>query len=93
MIRLQTDGIVPSSTFRFPSIVSTPDVCGGAARLVRTRIPVWTLESFRRLGASDEVLLDAYPTLVPADLEQARAYAEEHADEIDTLIRENDEEE
>jgi hypothetical protein len=25
---------------RFPSVVITPSVCGGAARLIRTRIPV-----------------------------------------------------
>ena len=33
----------------FPGIESTPGVCGGEPCIVRTRIPVWTLEQARRL--------------------------------------------
>src|ERR687887_21909 len=34
----------------FPGIDNTPDVLGGEARIVRTRIPVWVLVQARRLG-------------------------------------------
>ena len=37
----------------FPGIDSRPDVCGGEACIVRTRIPVWLLEQARRLGATE----------------------------------------
>jgi uncharacterized protein (DUF433 family) len=32
----------------FPGIDSTPDILSGAARIVRTRIPVWVLVQLRR---------------------------------------------
>src|SRR5437764_3725449 len=47
----------------FPGIDSRPEVCGGEPCIVRTRIPVWLLEQARRLGASEQTLLAAYPSL------------------------------
>lgn len=38
-------------------------VCGGAARVAGTRIPVWQLEQARRWGATEAELLGAYPGL------------------------------
>jgi uncharacterized protein (DUF433 family) len=74
----------------FPGIDSRADVCGGAACIVRTRIPVWLLEQARRLGATEQSLLAAYPTLRAEDLVNAWAYARSHAGEIDEQIRENE---
>ena len=37
----------------FPGVESIPGVCGGDPCIVRTRLPVWVLEQYRRLGASD----------------------------------------
>src|SRR5919197_1199741 len=66
----------------FPGIDSRPDVCGGEPCIVRTRIPVWLLEHARRLGASEQELLAAYPSLRAEDLVNAWAYASSHAAEI-----------
>ena len=44
----------------YPGIEKTPNVCGGRACIIRTRIPVWTLVSYKKLGLSDAGLLDAY---------------------------------
>ena len=33
-----------------PGISKTPGMCGGAARITGTRIPVWTLVEYRKLG-------------------------------------------
>ena len=74
----------------FPGIESTPDVCGGAPCIVRTRIPVWVLEQYRRLGASEADLLRSYPTLRAEDLVNAWAYVRSHRDEIEQQIRENE---
>lgn len=74
----------------FPGIASTPGVCGGAACIVRTRIPVWTLEHARRLGASEADLLRAYPTLRAEDLAQAWNYVRAHSDEINQRIAANE---
>lgn len=74
----------------FPGIESRPDVCGGEACIVRTRIPVWLLVQARRLGASDIDILRSYPTLRVEDLANAWAYARSHADEIDQQVRDNE---
>ena len=72
-------------------IESTPDVCGGQACIVGTRIPVWVLEQARRLGVSEADLLRSYPTLRAEDLTNAWTYAASHAEELDRAIRENEE--
>src|ERR1039458_5808058 len=74
----------------FPGIDSRPDVCGGEACIVRTRIPVWLLEQARRLGVTEQALLVAYPSLRAEDLVNAWAYARSHSGEIETQIRENE---
>jgi uncharacterized protein (DUF433 family) len=72
-------------------IVKTPGVCGGDARIQGTRISVWGLEEWRRLGWSDERILDAYPQLKPSDVAAAWTYVAKHPDEIEGAIRENQE--
>ncbi len=74
----------------FPSVVSTPNVCGGSARLIRTRIPVWLLQQMRQKGFSEAKILASYPTLTASDLVQAWGYATTHRAEIDHEIEENE---
>ena len=74
----------------FPGIESTPGVCGGEPRIVRTRIPVWVLVQFRKLGASEADLLRSYPTLRAGDLTNAWAYYRSHRREIEQQIIENE---
>ena len=74
----------------FPGIESRPEVCGGEACVVRTRIPVWLLVQARRLGTSEADLLRAYPTLRAEDLANAWAYHRAHPEEIERQIQENE---
>ena len=67
------------------------DVCGGDACIARTRIPVWLLERYRRLGVNERDLLDSYPSLRAEDLANAWAYARIHSTEIDKQIQANEE--
>lgn len=67
------------------------DRCGGDACVRESRIPVWVLVGYRRLGASDADILRAYPSLIAPDLEAAFSYASAHKEEIDQAIRENEE--
>lgn len=73
-----------------PGVESTPGVCGGAACIVRTRIPIWVLEQYRQLGVSEAELLASYPTLRAEDLVNAWAYVHAHRDEITQQMRENE---
>ena len=59
-------------------IEKQPDVAGGEACIVRTRIPVWVLENHRRLGWSEARLLENFLTLRAVDLVNAWAYAASH---------------
>ena len=74
----------------WPGIEKTPGVVGGEARITRTRIPVWVLENYRRLGWNEAQLLDNYPTLRAADLVNAWAYVDAHPDEIAQAIQVNE---
>ena len=71
-------------------VESNPQVCGGEACIVRTRIPVWLLVQARFLGASEADLLRSYPTLRAEDLTNTWAYARAHHDEIEQQILENE---
>jgi uncharacterized protein (DUF433 family) len=73
-------------------IESTPDVCGGDPRIAGTRIPVWSLEHYRRLGLTEAQILTAFPGLRAADLVNAWAFVADHTQEIDRQISENEEE-
>jgi uncharacterized protein (DUF433 family) len=74
----------------YPGIDLTDDVSGGDPCIARTRIPVWTLEQARRLGASEAELLRSYLGLRAEDLANAWAYVRSHRDEIDAQIRDNE---
>lgn len=72
-------------------IRKTSGVVGGDACIGNTRIPVWSLVNYRRPGASDAHILEAFPHLTAADLVNAWAYADAYPDEIEQAIRENEE--
>ncbi len=73
------------------SISKRPDIQGGDACIHGTRIPVWVLVNYRRLGASDAELLRGYPSLSSADMEAAWEYAAANSEEIAFAIKENEE--
>lgn len=72
-------------------VSKNPDRCGGDACLRDTRITVWGLVAYRRLGMSDAWIMQAVQGLTPADLEAAWDYAAAHPEEIDEAIRANEE--
>ncbi|MEG4628269.1 DUF433 domain-containing protein [Microcoleus sp. AR_TQ3_B6] len=71
-------------------IEKTPGVCGGDARIAKTRIPIWSLVNYRILGASDVRILQDFPHLSAADLANAWAYAEAYPEEIEAAIARNE---
>jgi uncharacterized protein (DUF433 family) len=83
--------IIQDLSDAFPGVESKPDVVGGVACIVRTRIPVWLLEQARQSGTSEAELLQAYPNLRAGDLTNAWAYVRTHRAEIEQQISENEE--
>jgi uncharacterized protein (DUF433 family) len=78
------------SPIRYPSIVKTPNICGGAARLIRTRIPIWVLERMRQLEITEIDILRSFPTLKAVDLAEAWAYSDDFHEEIAQEILKNE---
>ena len=75
----------------WPAIDKNPGVSGGDAVIARTRIPVWALEGYRRLGWSDTEILENFPSLHAGDLVQAWAYVATHRAEIELALHANEE--
>lgn len=84
-------GLVRESMIADSWISKSPERCGGDACIRYTRIPVWVLANYLRLGGTKEELLRNYASLTTPDIETALAYAEAHRNEIDRAIRENEE--
>jgi uncharacterized protein (DUF433 family) len=70
-------------------VTKTPGVCGGEPCIRDTRHTVSGLVEWKRLGLTDERILDHHPDLSVADLRAAWDYYAVHQAEIDETIREN----
>jgi uncharacterized protein (DUF433 family) len=75
---------------RSTGIEHTPSVLGGAARIVRTRIPVWTIVQCRLSGMSDRDILDNFPVLNAEDIVNAWSYYQRFRAEIEQEMRDNE---
>jgi uncharacterized protein (DUF433 family) len=60
----------------------------GVAYVEGCDVPVWQLEMAHRAGSPSDALLAVFPGLTPEGLDSAFAYAQQHPEEVDTLIRE-----
>ena len=83
-IRLLTQSLSNS----WPGITKTPDVCGGDACIVKTRLPVWLFVSLRIQGATDAEILQFYPYLNAENLVNVWTYADANSEEIASALRE-----
>jgi uncharacterized protein (DUF433 family) len=72
-------------------ISKTSGIMGGEACIRDTRIPVWLLVSYSKMGLSEAKLLENYPTLTATDLVHAWNYASANSDEIDRAIVQQEE--
>lgn len=68
-------------------IQKTDGVCGGEACIRNTRHTVSGWVEWRKLGLSDDQILQQHPDLTQRDLDVARIYYSEHQAEIDEAIR------
>jgi uncharacterized protein (DUF433 family) len=69
-------------------IQKTPGVSGGYACVRHTRIPVWTLVSLRQQGATEQELLNNYPSLTLDNLTAVWSYYYNQKSEINRNIAE-----
>lgn len=69
-------------------ILRSASVCAGRPHIRGTRIPVWLLVGLRHRGASDASILDHFPNLTQANLDEVWALYPIYRDEIDRDVRE-----
>ena len=90
LVRSQRKTAGRDSVRGYPTIEKTTGVCGGAARVAGTRIPIWQLVAARETGASEGQLLMDFPRLEARNLVDAWAYAADHPEEIRDQIHANE---
>ena len=59
----------------------------GVAYIEGCDVAIWQLEMSRRAGSTPAALLEAFRRLTPEGLDVAFAYARQHREEVDALIR------
>ncbi len=79
------------SKLDYRNIEKDPARCGGQPVVSGTRIRVSVVLICYRLGLSVEEILQQYPSLRPADVHDALAYAYDHLEEIEEHIAADDE--
>jgi len=82
--------MAPNQTSTTSWIQKNLGVCGGDACIRNTRHTVAGLVQWRRLGLSDNNILEHHPDLSKPDLEEAWSYYDQHAEEIDRAIRDDE---
>lgn len=87
--RIKENMTVPKLDYR--NIERDPARCGGQPVVVGTRIRVGIILGCYRQGMNVEEIVQQYPTLKPADVHDALAYAYDHLDEIEADLAADDE--
>ncbi len=75
----------------YRNIEQDPSRCGGQPVVGGTRVRVAIILGCYRQGMSVEEIVQQYPSLKPADVHDALAYAYDHMDEIEADMAADDE--
>jgi uncharacterized protein (DUF433 family) len=75
----------------YRNIERIADRCGGQPIVAGTRVRVATILSCYRLGMGIEEIVQQYPSLTPADVHDALAFAYDHLDEIEVDLAADEE--
>jgi uncharacterized protein (DUF433 family) len=73
-----------------PHITRQGGVAGGRSIITGTRIPVWSLIKWYKLGMSVEEIMREFPQLAPAEVHDAFSYYYDYPDEIEQDIAQNE---
>lgn len=79
------------SKVAYRNIEKVADRCGGSAVVAQTRVRVCVILGCYRQGMTVEEIAGQYPSLRPADVHDALAYAYDHPDEMESDFAADDE--
>lgn len=83
-------GVAIKKTKIHPYITYQTGVCGGRAIILGTRMPVWSIIKWYKIGMSLEEIIREFPQLSPSQVYDAFSYYYDHQQEIETDIEENE---
>lgn len=75
-----------------PHISKRKGICGGRSIIVGTRIPVWSIIKWYKVGMSVENIMREFPQLTPSQVHDAFSYYYDNQEEIERNIIENENE-
>lgn len=75
-----------------PYISSKKGVCGGRSIIKGTRIPVWSVIKWYKVGLSLEEILREFSQITPAQIHDAFSYYYDNQKEIEKDIADNEDE-
>ncbi len=85
-------GLAVKKSKTHPYISYRKGVCGGRSIIEGTRIPVWSIIKWYKLGMSLEKILREFPQLTPAQIHDAFSYYYDNQEEIEKDIADNENE-
>jgi len=89
---MSTRRIVVKKSKKHPHISKQKGVCGGRSIIIGTRIPVWSIIKWYKLGMSVEDIIREFPQLTPSQVHDAFSYYYDNQEDIERDIVENENE-
>ena len=83
-------GLTVKKPKRHPHISKQKGVCGGRSIIEGTRIPVWSIIKWYKVGMSIEDIIREFPQLIPSQIHDAFSYYYDNQKEIEKDIAENE---
>jgi type III restriction enzyme len=75
-----------------PHITRRKNICGGRSVVAGTRIPVWSLIKWYKMGMAVEDIIREFPQLTPAQVHDAFSYYYDNMYEVEREVAENEDE-
>ncbi len=85
-------GVVARKQKAHPHVLKQKGTCGGRSVIGGTRLPVWSIIKWYKLGLSVEDVIREFPQLTPSQVHDAFSYYYDNPEEIEKDIMENENE-
>ena len=85
-------GLAVKKTRLHTYISKKKGVCGSRSIIEGTRIPVWSIIKWHKLGLSIEEIIREFPQLAPSQIHDAFSYYYDNQKEIENDIADNENE-
>lgn len=85
-------GITMKKSKAHPYISKQKGVCGGRTVIEGTRIPIWSIIKWYKVGMSVEDIIREFPQLTPSQIHDAFSYYYDNQEEVEKDIVENENE-